>query len=360
MVNRFCSKDSFFVRKVLSWFRVGKRDLPWRETRDPYAIWVSEIMLQQTQVDRVRDFYVRFLERFPDVSSLAKASWEEFLPYFRGLGYYARGRNMLKAARVLSEQYDCQFPRDVSELEKLPGVGKYTARAIASFAFGLDVPVKDTNVSRVLKRFFGIQEEDVWPKMSELVPKGDSSNFNQGVMELGALVCSAFQPKCPECVLKKECDFFVLGKSMVFSDRKKGYFPDKKNLIVMKNIVSKNSFIHVAVGIIYRDGKILIAQRRDGLYEFPGGKIQKDEDARTAMKREAMEELGVEVSVRPAFLRTVAFPYVLNFHRCQILLGEPRGMEGQTIQWISIGDFGHYQFPPANREVLERILEMRW
>lgn len=328
-------------------------------------------MLQQTQVDRVVEFYERFLRRFPNVQVLSRATWEEFLSVWRGLGYYTRGRNMLKAARVLVEQYDGKFPADVGFLEKLPGIGRYTARAIASFAFGQDVPVKDTNVSRVLQRFFRIRDEDAWNAMEELVfkmskgqAKGESSNFNQGVMELGALICSAAAPKCHICPVSELCDFFRSGQA----GSNASFFVREPRRIYQKEKIPSDAR-RVAAGLIYRDGKILISRRRTrtrfaGLYEFPGGKLEPHEDERRALKREIQEELGVEVSVRPAFFRTQhtykGCHFVLSFHRCQILLGDPKPLEGQEIFWINPREIGSYKFPPANEEVLKKIPKMRW
>lgn len=359
-LSRFNHKD-FFVAKILAWFAQTQRDLPWRKTHNPYKIWVSEIMLQQTQVNRVIDFYERFLKKFPTVQGLALATWEEFLPVWRGLGYYVRGRNMLKAANVLVEQYKGKFPRDVCDLEKLPGIGKYTARAIASFAFHAHVPVKDTNVSRVLQRFFCIRDENVWKVMEQLVPKGESSNFNQGVMELGALVCTAMSPKCHICPISERCDFFQSGRVPSFLVREPPRIYRKEKI--------PSDARRVAVGLIYRDGKILISRRRTrtrfaGLYEFPGGKLEPHENERRALKREVQEELGVEVSVRPAFFRTQhtykGCHFVLSFHRCQILLGEPKPLEGQKIFWVNPHEIAAYKFPPANDEVLKKIPKMRW
>ncbi|MEK7544793.1 MAG: A/G-specific adenine glycosylase [Patescibacteria group bacterium] len=348
---------SFFTSRTLSWFSEAKRDLPWRKTHDPYAIWISEIMLQQTQVDRVIGFYTRFMERFPTVFDLAKVSWEDFLPYFRGLGYYRRGQNILKAANVLVQQYDGKFPSDVDELQKLPGIGRYTANAIASFAFGLDVPVKDTNVSRVVQRFFNLTDDDVWNKMAELVPPKNSSNFNQGVMELGALICSAALPKCNFCPLSAQCHFAQTDSVPKFTVRERPVLRLPSNAR------------RVSVALIYRDGKILIARRKKGtrfagFYEFPGGKLEPKENERSSLKREILEELGVEISVRPAFSRTrFVFEgrhFYISFHRCQILLGDPEPLEGQEISWIYPRDIGQYEFPPANKEVIEKIPKMRW
>ncbi len=368
MSSKPLSLESFFSSHILSWFAEYKRDLPWRRTKDPYRIWISEVMLQQTQVDRVVSFYERFLVKFPTVQDLAKAEWSEVLEVWRGLGYYRRGRNMLQAAQVLVEQYGGKFPRDVATLETLPGIGKYTARAIASFAFGLDVPVKDTNVSRVLQRFFHIEDDAVWDKVAELVPKGKSSAFNQGVMELGALVCSAAAPKCQTCPVSHKCHFFTSGLAVLPAKR-------TRSVSAFRDLQRSRDLqppLRVAVAVIYRDGKILVTRRKKGdsfagLFEFPGGKVEHGESQRSALKREILEELGVEVAVRPPFSKVeyeyqgrVIGPIVISFHRCQILLGEPKPLEGQEMYWFTPADLVRKPFPPANGEILEKISAMRW
>ncbi len=228
-----------FVAMLREWYRLNCRDLPWRRTHDPYKIWVSEIMLQQTQVERVKDFYAPFLKRFPKIQDLALAKWEDVLESWRdpvppgtpqviaaqrrGLGYYRRARNMHQAAKVLVKDFGGKFPCAYEELKKLPGVGAYTAAAIASFAFDEKVPALDTNISRVFVRVFGRTWENLKPgEKFEFAQKYmgsdegkksfSSRDFNYGLMDLGALVCSAKQPKCEECCFQKICAFAGDGR----------------------------------------------------------------------------------------------------------------------------------------------------
>lgn len=198
-----------FVGKLLAWYRRTARDLPWRATRNPYAILVSEFMLQQTQVSRVIDYYPRFLKRFPTIDSLARARPQAVREAWDGLGYYARARNLHQLAKQVSGA-GCLVPDEPAELIKLPGVGKYTAGAVACFAYEKAVPAVDTNVRRVLRRAFlgeGRREKDVWALAAAVVPKTGKRAwaFNQAVMELGALVCTARKPKCPECPVRADC-----------------------------------------------------------------------------------------------------------------------------------------------------------
>jgi A/G-specific adenine glycosylase len=205
-----------FRAAVLAWFRGNGRTLPWRRTRDPYRILVSETMLQQTQVERVKGYYRRFLRRYPTVRDLAAARPERVREAWEGLGYYARARNLHAAARRIVAEREGRFPEAVEELRRLPGVGRYTAGAIVSFAYGRPAPVLDTNVRRVLTRVFvqrrsptraGLDRR-LWALAEVVVPGDDAWAFNQALMDLGALVCRARQPDCPACPLASLCQRF--------------------------------------------------------------------------------------------------------------------------------------------------------
>ena len=203
-----------FRRKLLRWWSRAARDLPWRRTRDPYRVLVSEVMLQQTQVSRVEEYYPRFLERFPDLGSLAAAPARAVREEWEGLGYYARARNLHALAKGVVRRYDATLPDEPEELIELPGIGPYTAGAVACFAYEKPVPAVDTNVSRVLRRVFWgsnhaprTTHRALWDLASALVPKNGKRawKFNQAVMELGALICVARKPKCPECPVRPVC-----------------------------------------------------------------------------------------------------------------------------------------------------------
>ena len=214
-----------FTRKLLAWYKRNGRDLPWRSTRNPYAILVSEFMLQQTQVSRVLEYYPRFMARFPTIESLARARPKVVMEEWQGLGYYARARNLHKLARVVSETHAGRISDKTEELQQLPGVGRYTAGAVACFAYEKPVAAVDTNVARVIRRVvfgeWGVgsgtgrkttphsppSRSDLWAAATRLVPRdGERAwRFNQALMELGALVCTAKQPKCPECPVRNEC-----------------------------------------------------------------------------------------------------------------------------------------------------------
>lgn len=214
-----------FTRKLLAWYARAARDLPWRRTRDPYRVIVSEFMLQQTQVSRVTEYYARFLARFPTLRRLARAKPKAVREAWDGLGYYARARNLHATAKEVVGRYGATFPDDPAELVRLPGVGRYTAGAVASFAYEKPVAAVDTNVARVIVRAFvgkeaagrrGGDARKVWKIAAGLVPADGKRawTFNQAIMELGALVCTARRPQCPTCPVRKECRTGASGLSI--------------------------------------------------------------------------------------------------------------------------------------------------
>ena len=197
-----------FVRKLLIWYKKAARSLPWRETRNPYAILVSEFMLQQTQVSRVLEYYPRFMARFPTIAALARARPKAVMEQWDGLGYYARARNLHALARVVTKTHDGTLSDNPEELQELPGVGRYTAGAVACFAYEKAVPAVDTNVKRVLSRAF--EPDDVWELAEKVTPRDGKRawRFNQALMELGALVCTARKPRCEICPVNGDCKLF--------------------------------------------------------------------------------------------------------------------------------------------------------
>lgn len=330
----------------MKWYAEHKRDLPWRRTRDPYQIWVSEIMLQQTQVPRVLAFYKRFLAKFPNVRVLANASWPQVLEAVRGLGYYRRFRNMPAVAKTVVKNFGAKFPANYASLRTLPGIGDYTANAILAFAFRKDVPVIDTNVRRVFTHYCGpLSEKALREKTLKFCPPGRARDFFQAVMDYARSELESVQ-----------------------NDRRVGNRKGNPRWSFLHTATRNgdaNSAIRVAAAVIHRKGKILVQRRQKGrhlagFWEFPGGKIEQGEDARGCLKREIKEELGIEVSVRPHFFK-LEHAYSdrrvsLSFHRCQILLGTPRAREGQTFQWVQARKLAYFKMAPADRPVLEKLL----
>ncbi len=355
-------KDFHSIAKtLLRWYDEHARSLPWRNTADPYKIWVSEVMLQQTQVSRVVDYYQRFLRKFPTVSDLAETTWEEMLPYWRGLGFYSRGKNMLRTAQEVVQLHDAKFPNDYEALQKLPGIGPYTAAAIVSFAYQQPVPAIDTNLQRVLGRVFGCTHKGVVPRATALFASADKRGYelNHALMDLGSTLCMGRKVHCESCPIAARCHFFTSGKKEEWEHsllRAGGIRQQKSTKIPME----------VAVACIHRDGKYLIAKRpaeKGGNWEFPGGKREKGEDWRHALKREIQEELGVEISARPHFFEKTweegEYLWRLRFARCQILHGEPIAHEHSDLQWVSPEQLFEYGFPIANKEAVEALKKMR-
>ena len=203
-----------FSNKILQWHKQhGRHDLPWQKNKDPYLVWVSEIMLQQTQVSTVIPFYIKFIDRFQNIKYLAEASEDEVMSHWSGLGFYSRARNLHKTARIIAEKYSCKFPDTFESLIQLPGIGRSTAGAILSFCFKKKFAILDGNVKRVLTRFFGIQEsisltkteKDLWDLSEQLLPDDDIDIYTQGIMDFGATLCTAKNPQCHPCPINQTC-----------------------------------------------------------------------------------------------------------------------------------------------------------
>jgi A/G-specific adenine glycosylase len=267
-VSKAASNSRDFARKVVSWQRQhGRHDLPWQGTTDPYRIWVSEIMLQQTQVGAVIGYFERFMQRFPDVGSLADAPEDEVLRLWSGLGYYARARNLRKAARMIMENHEGSFPRTAEEIAELSGVGRSTAAAIAAFAFGEHGAILDGNVKRVLARQFGIEgfpgaakvEAKLWALADDLLPSDGIESYTQGLMDLGATICTRSKPECGACPVSNGCVAFLAGRiSELPSPRPKKEHPTRQ-----------------ATWLVLRHGGQVLLERRPsagiwgGLWSFP-------------------------------------------------------------------------------------------
>ncbi len=259
----YCKLPSGFAEKMLNWYDRSKRDLPWRKTHDPYAVWVSEIMLQQTRVETVRDYYIRFLAALPGVADLASAPEEKLMKLWQGLGYYSRVRNMAKAAKVIVEKFNGFFPDSFDAIRSLPGIGDYTAGAVSSIAFGLPVPAVDGNVERVLSRIAGktLDRKTLSALLVPCYPPARCGDFTQSLMELGATVCLPNGvPLCGECPMRNEC----LAKRNNLTDR----LPEKKEKPARK-ICRMTVFV-----VMDSAGNILLRKRPEtgllaGLWELP-------------------------------------------------------------------------------------------
>lgn len=332
--------------------------MPWRNTSDPYRIWLSEIMLQQTRVDTVIPYYERFLDAFPAVEDLAEADQQHVLKLWEGLGYYSRARNMHKAAMEVINRFEGIFPDTYKELIKLKGVGPYTAAAISSIAFKEKRAVVDGNVIRVLSRYCGIKDDirrsAVKNKIQELadaiIPEVYPGDFNQAVMELGATVCITKNPDCPHCPLSVNCFAFNLVET---------------EIIPYKSPKKKIPHQQIGVGIITdQKGRFLIALRPDnvmlgGLWEFPGGKQKPNESIRETVSRELEEELDVEVKVNKKFMEVKHayshFKITLHAYWCTIEHGTPKPKSSNALEWVTIEEINEYPFPKANKMLIDKL-----
>ncbi len=350
--------------RLLAWYAVEARDLPWRQTADPYAIWVSEIMLQQTQVETARPYYARFLEYFPTVQDLASASVDDVLKAWEGLGYYRRAHNLHRAAQLVVAEHNGELPETVAELRTLPGIGPYTAGAIASIAFGLDEAVLDGNVIRVLTRLFRIDGNPVKAATRKLLLQnakrlascGKASAINQALMDLGARICLPRSPRCHECPVSPVCDAHHTGEEVLF--------PRKQ---------ARRAIPHVDVvaGIVW-DGKPfaagskhLIARRNDddmlgGLWEFPGGRVEEGETHEEALVRELQEELAIDVEVIDFFMKVrhayTHFRMTLHIYNCQHIGGEPQAVDCADWAWVQSSELHTYALPTADRKIVSALV----
>lgn len=331
---------------LLAWYRKHRRDLPWRRTKDPYAIWVSEVMLQQTQVTTVKPYFERFLREFPTVQALAQAPLEDALKAWEGLGYYSRTRNLHRAAQIVAAEHKGALPRDVEGLLKLPGIGRYTAGAIASIAFGLAEPALDGNVARVLSRLFRVRENSkevatrkkLWALARKLIPAGRASLFNQALMDLGATVCIPREPRCLICPLHALCQARV---------------HNEQNELPVKAARRPTPHYDLAVGVVWKGKRCLLVQRTakgllGGLWEFPGVRLNQGQPLQTHLK-EHLRTLGLKVrigdemtSVDHAFTH---FRITAHAFHCVHLAGEVKPGDYAQATWITCKELERYPLP---------------
>lgn len=357
LVEEFLQKASQIRLRALKWYHHNRRDLPWRGETNPYRIWVSEVMLQQTQVTTVIPYYHRFLAQFPTVETLAAAPLEAVLKAWEGLGYYARARNLHRAAIEIVTKHQGRFPQSYAELRTLPGFGDYTAGAVASMAFGEATPAVDGNVKRVIARLFAIQEDiskgqaarQLKELAAALVDPTTPADWNQAMMELGATVCLPQKPKCLLCPVNDICQGRLQGLEQ--------QLPVK---------AARKSLPHydVAAAVICQDGKMLIAQRPlegmlGGLWEFPGGKRKPGETLQSCLRREIWEELGVEIEVRqPATVvkhSYTHFKITLHAFYCRLIKGTPQSLGVADWRWVSLEEINAFPFPRTDLKIIEAL-----
>ncbi|MCF6188547.1 MAG: A/G-specific adenine glycosylase [Desulfobulbaceae bacterium] len=361
----YTSSEKRSVRKLLlSWFADNQRDLPWRDEYEPYQVWISEIMGQQTQMDRVVRYFNRWMELFPDITAVAAAPEQQLLKAWEGLGYYSRVKNIQRTATLLLENHGGQIPADLNQLLALPGIGPYTAAAILSIAFNQPYPVLDANVERVFARLLDLDQPlkqvQVRKKLqavaADLLPAGKARLFNQALMEFGALACRPKSPGCSYCPLAAHCRALQHGTV----DNRPVPLPREKKIEIV-----------MACGIIIHKNKVYIQQRLPddvwgSLWEFPGGRLKHGETPIQAAGREVFEETEFSVSwLRP--LATVAHHYTkyrvtLHGFTCRLQNSGNTPILHAAVQyrWIPLSGLSDFPFPAGHRQLLVHLdSEMR-
>ncbi len=345
------------ARLLLEWYDRHARRLPWRDQPSPYRVWVSEIMLQQTRVDTVLPYFERWVERFPTIEDLAKASEQEVLQAWEGLGYYSRARNLHRAARLVMETYSGQLPPEREKLESLPGIGRYTAGAIASIAFGKEEPALDANIRRVLARVYDVSlparspqgERRLWELAGLSLPPGRAGDFNQALMDLGASICTPRGPACLICPIAGFCQAWRLGTQ------------EERPVLEPKPATPHYT---VTAAVIRQDGQVLIARRPSngllgGMWEFPGGKVEPGEDLPDGLQREILEELGVHIRVGEPFgiyrHAYTHFKVTLHAFCCQVLEGEPKPLQASEIRWVAPRQLAEFPMGKIDRQIAKKI-----
>lgn len=351
-------KTAPWVGALLRWFAANRRPMPWRSRPTPYAVWVSEIMLQQTQVATVIPYFNRFMKRFPTLRALAAADLQAVLKMWEGLGYYSRAANLHRAAREVVSRRKGRIPRSAAELASLPGIGPYTSAAIASICSGEASPVVDGNVVRVFARLLGIARDSTKPGVRREIrvyldghiPARQPGDFNQAIMELGALVCRPRSPACRRCPLRRRCVALRTGRVGELPVRPAG-----------KSIPHRD----VVATVIRRGGQVLLAERPSrgllaGLWEFPGGRAQRGKAMESEARRTAFEATGLRVraeakiaSIPHAFSH---FTMTVHAFTARIVSGRLRARPGERIRWVPVSRLGDYPLPAAASRVLRQFL----
>lgn len=328
--------------------------LPWRDTEDPYRIWISEVMLQQTQTMTVLPYFQRFLVHFPNIQRLATSNLQEVLKAWEGMGYYARARNLHRAARIIFSEHNGKVPDTWESIRKLPGVGDYIAAAVLSIAFNKPYAVVDGNVKRVLARLNRLgapvnrsSSYKTFKAVSErLLDHRNPGTFNQALMELGATCCTPKKPACDICPIQRYCRAFKEGAVAEFPKR---------------ITTPPTPLHHISVGVVYKNGRMLITRRKfdgllGGLWEFPGGKIRKNESPESACIRELREEVNLTVCVGSRLARVkhayTHFKVHLEVFACRYISGKVKLKGPIDYRWITWKEIDRYPFPKANHKFI--------
>ena len=358
--RQFSTSDKRRLRqRLLAWYADHARDLPWRRSREPYRVWISEVMLQQTTVAAVRPYFERFLMAFPDVGRLAAAHEQQVLRLWEGLGYYRRARQLHAAAKILVTEHASRFPEDVRALQELPGIGRYTAGAIASIAFDQRAPILEANTVRLLSRLIGYRDDPLrvagqrvlWQLAEDILPRVDVARFNQALMELGSLVCTPGEPKCDACPLNRLCAAREADlQHTIPRPKTKRTFTELKETAV----------------VVCKNGNILMRQcgereRWAGLWDFPrfaseseGQLFAGDEIAKNVRK-----QTGVQCTVGP-FLKSfrhgvTRYRITLDCYRAEYASGRVRSSSGSQARWLPRNELADLPLSATGRLIAKLI-----
>jgi A/G-specific adenine glycosylase len=343
---------------LIRWYKKHSRVLPWRGHPDAYAVWVSEIMLQQTRVEAVIPYFERWMSRFPSVRDLADASEQEVLTLWEGLGYYSRARNLHQAARLIVDEHNGYIPRSVDALRKLPGIGRYTAAAIASMAFSLDEPTLDGNIRRVYARLFNVEipadstegEKLLWSLAAENLPKGKAGDYNQALMDLGAMICLPKNPRCETCPLKKECQAQKLGL--------------QESRPVLKPKAEVPHYIHAAAIMVERISNslyALLAKRPSrgllgGLWEFPN--VPVSGDPTKELTKSIKSEYGIQIRKKESLgvIHHAYSHFTVEVHAFLCHPSKPI-YETESLKWVKLTELNDYPMGKVDRQIARKLIQ---
>lgn len=349
-------------RALLSWYSAHRRELPWRKSLDPYAVWVSEMMLQQTQVATVIPYFERWMQRFPNVASLASAAESEVLHAWQGLGYYSRARNLQRAAAQMVAEHAGRVPDTVETLRALPGIGPYSAGAIASIAYGKTEPLVDGNVIRVLTRVFALRGDPnraplktaIWQHARALIPAEAPGDFNQALMELGATVCTPRAPRCSACPLAAHCQAAQLGLVELLPE-----LPPR----------AKPTPVHMVATIATHGGRVLVgklksdAPRWAGMWQFPNAEVAANETPETAAHNALLNTAGLRgtLSGIVCVVRHTVTRYriTLDAYRAHTPTAAAHALTVAEVAWKTPAELPELAMPAAHRTIAERLLESK-
>jgi A/G-specific adenine glycosylase len=342
-------------RRLLAWYAKNARELPWRQSRDPYRVWISEIMLQQTQVATVRDYFTRFIRAFPNVRRLAAADEQQVLRQWEGLGYYRRARQLHAAAQRIVREHGGRFPRSPEELRKLPGIGRYTAGAIASIAFDQRAPILEANTIRLLSRLIGYREDPLaaagqqllWQVAEDILPQKNVGQFNQALMEVGSLICTPSEPKCHECPLSSLCASFAAGlQHEIPSAKRRPPSIERREAAV---IVRKNGRV-----LMRRCGP---QERWAGLWDFPRFELRSEGPlfAGKEIVQKLQAQTGVTCST-PTLLSTMKhgvtrYRITLDCYAAKHVAGRARLSNGSALRWTTLAELPALPLSTTGRKI---------